>query len=103
MSRHVSSYDVVPNGSNSTGGPSRPRVEHRQNVGMRQIRGNRDPAQEPIRHRLLWSQHVHREPAFVFDVVGEVDRSHAAFAKVAFDPVAVSQGGREPGGDFGHI
>ena len=28
---------------------------------------------------------------------------HAAFAKVAFDPVAVSEGGREPGGDLGQF
>ncbi len=30
------------------------------------------------------------------------DRRHAAFAEVAFDPVAVGEGGGEPGGDLGH-
>ncbi len=37
----------------------------------------------------------------VLEVFGEVHRGHAAFAEVAFDLVAVSEGGREPGGDLG--
>jgi hypothetical protein len=35
-------------------------------------------------------------------VLGEVDGRHAAFAEVALDPVAVGEGGREPGGDLAH-
>ena len=31
-----------------------------------------------------------------------LDRGHAAFAKVAFDLIAVGKGSREPGGDFRH-
>jgi len=38
----------------------------------------------------------------VLEVLGEVDGRHAAFAEVAFDPVAVREGGREPGRDLGH-
>ena len=40
--------------------------------------------------------------ALVLEVLGKVDGGHAALAKVAFDLVAVGQGGREPGGDLGH-
>ncbi len=39
--------------------------------------------------------------AVVLDVVGQIDVCHAAFAQVALDPVAVGQGGGEPGGDLG--
>jgi len=38
----------------------------------------------------------------VLQVLSQVHRRHAAFAQVALDPVAVGQGGREPGGDLGH-
>ena len=33
------------------------------------------------------------------EVLGEVDGRHPAFAEVAFDLVAVREGGRESGGD----
>ncbi len=38
----------------------------------------------------------------MLDVVGQIDVRHATFAQVAFDFVAVREGGREPGGDLGH-
>ncbi len=41
--------------------------------------------------------------ALVLEVVGEINGRHPAFAQVAFEPVTVREGGREPGGDLGHI
>ena len=38
----------------------------------------------------------------MLQIVGEVDVRHAAFAEVAFDPVAVGERGGEPSGHFGH-
>ena len=35
--------------------------------------------------------------------LGQINGRHAAFAEMAFDPVSVREGGREPGGDLGHI
>ncbi len=48
------------------------------------------------------TEDFHRDRAVVFEIVCEVDRRHAAFAKVAFDPVAVGEGGREEGGVLRH-
>ena len=45
---------------------------------------------------------LHRDLAVVLQIVGEADVRHATFAQVAFDLVAVGEGGREPGGDLGH-
>ncbi len=39
----------------------------------------------------------------VFEILGEVDSCHTAFADLPLKTVAVSEGGREPGGDLGHI
>jgi hypothetical protein len=39
----------------------------------------------------------------LLEVLGEVDGRHAAFAEVAFDPVAVREGGREAFSDVGHV
>ena len=38
----------------------------------------------------------------MFEVLSKVDGRHATLAEVAFELVAISEGGREPGGDFGH-
>ncbi len=38
----------------------------------------------------------------MLEVLGQIDGRHAAFAQMAFDLVAVGEGGREPGGDLGH-
>jgi hypothetical protein len=48
------------------------------------------------------TENLHRDRAVVFEIVGKVDRSHATFAQMALDPVAVGEGGREPGGVLGH-
>ena len=39
--------------------------------------------------------------AAVFQVLGEIDRGHAARANFFLDGIAVGEGGREPGGDVG--
>ena len=38
----------------------------------------------------------------VLQILGEVHSGHAAFANVAFDPIAVGESGRDAGSDLGH-
>ncbi len=52
--------------------------------------------------REFGAQHLDGDLALVLQVLGDIDGRHAAFAQVAFDLVAVSEGGREPGGVLGH-
>ncbi len=47
-------------------------------------------------------QHLEGDRPVVAEVVGEVDRGHAAAAELAFDRVAVAQGLGERGGEGGH-
>ncbi len=46
-------------------------------------------------------QHLDRHLAVVLEILSQVDVRHATFAQVAFDLVAIREGGREPGGDLG--
>ena len=53
-----------------------------------------DLAVEPVRPQCeaeLGAQHLERDAAAVLQVLGEVDRGHAAPAELALDPVAVGQ------------
>ncbi len=73
--------------------------------GVLEIGGGRDLLHEPFGpedSRQLRSQYFDRHLALVLQVLGQVDRRHAAFAEVAFDLVAVGEGGREPGGYLRH-
>jgi hypothetical protein len=45
--------------------------------------------------RELGPQHLERDLAVVPHIMREVDRGHAALAKLALDAVAISQGGAE--------
>ncbi len=72
---------------------------------MLEIGGGRDLLHEtlgPKDGREFGAQHLDRDLALVLQVLSEVHGRHAAFAQVAFDLVAVSEGGRESGGDLGH-
>ena len=59
---------------------------------MLQVGRGADLGQESLRadHRgELRPEHLHRHPAVVPEVMGQVDRGHAARAELALDPVAV--------------
>ena len=51
----------------------------------------------------LGPQHLDRDLAVVLEVVGEVDRGHAALAQLALKAVAVGEGGGEAGENVGHF
>ncbi len=81
------------------------RIVQRQDVRM--IEPGRDPdlAQEPFgaeHGRQLRPQHLERDPAVVPQVLGQVDRCHAALAELPLDAVAIGEGGRQPFGDGTH-
>ena len=62
---------------------------------MLQARGDADLAQEALgaeRRGELGAQHLERDLAVVPEVVGEVDRGHAAAAELALDRVAAGEG-----------
>ncbi len=57
-----------------------------------------DLEQEPLaaeHRRQLRAQHLHRHLALVLQILGEVDRGHAARAEFFLDGVAVGEGGLE--------
>ena len=49
----------------------------------------------PQRRGQLGPQHLHRDVAMVLEVLGEIDRGHAALAQLPLDAVAVGEGGGE--------
>ena len=81
----------------------RSRIEERQNVRMLQRRRRLDLHQESVgaEHRGEFRlQHLDRDLAIVFQIFGEIDRSHAAGAELALDAVAARKGGGEAGSDL---
>ena len=70
------------------------RVEQRQDVGVAEAGGGGDLAQEALgaeRGGELGAEDLDGDLAVVLEVVGEVDRGHAALAELALDAVAVGQ------------
>ncbi len=81
------------------------RIEQGKNVRVLEVGGGLDLLEESLGAEdgsELRPQHFDGDRAVVLQIVSEVDVRHAAFAQVAFNLVAVSEGGREPGGDLGH-
>ena len=81
------------------------RIEQRENVRVLEIGRGLDFLDEPLGAKdggKFGTENFHRDRAVVFQIVGEVDVRHATFAQVAFDLVAVGEGGGEPGGVLGH-
>lgn len=73
---------------------------------MVQPRGDPDLAQEPLRpevRRELGAEHLHGHVPAVLGVLGEIDRRHAARAKLPLDDVATGEGGGEGGERVGHL
>ena len=71
------------------------RVKQGEQVGMLQVRGDRDLGLEPFDAKdgaEFREQNLERDVALVFDVAREVDRGHAACADLALDNVAAREG-----------
>ena len=65
---------------------------------MPQVRGGLDLPQEPLGPKSVGQfgpEHLDRHLAVVLQVLGEVHRRHSASAQLAFEAVAVGQGGGE--------
>ena len=72
---------------------------------MLQVGGGLDLAQKALGaddRGELWLQHLDRDLAIVLEVVGEIDRRHAAGPKFALDAVVVGERGGEAGEGVGH-
>ncbi len=70
------------------------RIEQRQDVGMLEIGCGPDFLHEPLgseHGREFGPQHLHHHLAVVFQVLGEVDRGHAARTKFFLDGVLVRE------------
>ena len=82
------------------------RVEQRQDVRVLEVGRELDLGQEALgadHGGELGAQDLERDAAVVPDVLGEIDRGHAAGADLAVEAVAVRQGGLEPAEQFGHV
>ena len=65
-------------------------------MGMLQVCGDLDLFEKPFRIEgggQLGPQHLDRDLAMVFEVLGEVDHCHAARTQLTLDSVAVAEGG----------
>jgi hypothetical protein len=83
-------HDVVQNPVGVAG------VVDREDVRVVERRGDGDLAQEPLGPEdrgQFGPQHLHRDLAAVLQVIGEIDRGHAAAAQLALDGVAGAQSG----------
>jgi hypothetical protein len=86
-------------------GTERARRGKPQDVGMLETGDRLDLAQEPLGtdHRgKLGTQHLDRDLPVVLEVLGEVDRRHAALAQLALDRIAIGERQTEPVLEIGH-
>jgi len=84
--------------------PGDARIVQRQDVGVTEVRGGLDLAEEPLRpdrRRQLGPQHLHRHFAAVLEVFGEVDGGHAPLAQLSLNAVGVGQCSGQAG-DISH-
>ena len=80
-------------------------MDQADDVGMLQRRNGLDLAKEPLGtdHRgQLGAQDLDRDFAIVLEVLGQVDRGHAALAQLPFDAVAVGEGALQLRRRLGH-
>ena len=81
------------------------RVQQRQDVRVLEPCGGANLGQEPLaaeRRTEVGVQHLDRDVTLVTQVVGEVDRGHAALAEFTAHAVPVSEACREAGGHVVH-
>ena len=82
-----------------------PAVEEREDVGMLEVGGGLDLAQEPLGaddRGQLGPQHLDRDLAVVPEVLGEIDGGHPPLPDLFEESVAAGQGFRETGQGVGH-
>jgi hypothetical protein len=82
-----------------------PRIEEREEVGMLEVRGDLDLAQEPLDPEHgpeLGVEDLVGDLPIVPEVAGEVHRGHPTASDLAVDRIAVREGVAEGGGDVGH-
>jgi hypothetical protein len=80
-------------------------VVQRQNVRVLESRRGLDFLQEPVgaEHGPEFGpQHLQRNLAVVFQILGKIDGGHASFAESTLDAVTVGKGSGEALGDFSH-
>ena len=80
-------------------------VEEREDVGVLQVGRRLDLGDEPLAAdhcRELGLEDLERHAALVSDVLGQVDRGHAALTDLALDPVSTFQGCVQASGGIGH-
>ena len=73
---------------------------------MVQVGGGRDLAQKtlgPEGEDQLGAEHLYGDLAIVLEVVREIDRGHAARAKLAVDAVAIGEGALKSGLEVGQV
>ena len=81
------------------------RVDQPEDVRVLEIGGDLDLGQEALAAEdggELGVEDLDRDLAAVLQVLGEIDRGHAALAQLAHEAIAVGQGRREAGGWVGH-
>src|SRR3990172_1023114 len=70
----------------------------REDVGMVELRGDRDLAQEPVGAeggRELWLEDLEGDSALVLEVLSEINGRHPARPEFPLDRVAIGEGGLE--------
>jgi len=80
-------------------------IDQAQDVRMLQGGDGLDLAEEalgPDDRGQLWAHHLDRDFAIVLEVLGQVDRGHAALAELPLDAVAVGEGSLQSGHRLGH-
>ncbi len=83
-----------------------PGVVERQNVGVTELRGDPDLAQEPLGpeyRRQLGAQNLHGDRTLVLEVPSEINGGHPAATELALDRVPIGEGGTRAIGLVGHV
>ena len=84
----------------------RSRVVQRQDVGMGELGGDLDFAEEALGPQglsQLGTQHLEGNPAVVLQVLREEDDGHSAVAELALDAVAAGETSLQPAQQIGHL
>ena len=92
-------------GSGTRGEGDGAAVEHREDVRMREARGEVDLPDESLSADdgiEVEAQDLEGDGAVVLEVVGQKDSCHAALTEFAVEAVAVTERGGEQGGEVGH-
>jgi hypothetical protein len=79
---------------------------HRQDLGVREPRGNADLSKESlglVRLGAAGKQHFHGDLAAVLEILRQIDRGHPAATDLFLDAVSFRHGGTQAVRNLGHI